>query len=93
MRTDHSVGIAVCDSGPGIAPETLEQCLQPFFQADMSAARVAEGLGLGMAISRKIVEMHGGELIVESKPGHGTLATLRLPVSTARAREMHRAAG
>jgi len=73
------VTISVHDSGPGISVSRLRDCLQPFVQADMSYARPAEGLGLGLPIANAIAESHGGELLVSATPGEGLVAALRLP--------------
>lgn len=81
ITADRSLHISVRDSGPGISPDRLEQCLKPFFQADMSISRAAEGLGLGLAIAKKICELHDGQLLIESAPGRGTTVTLGLPAS------------
>lgn len=81
QRRDRSLDISVRDNGSGIAPERLQECLKPFFQADMSSTRVAEGLGLGLAIVKKICELHDGQLRIESSTAAGTTATIRLPPS------------
>ena len=75
-KTDNGmVDIAVQDTGPGIAPEHIKKLFQPFFTTKQS------GTGLGLAISKRIVEEHKGKLFVESKPGSGTVFTVRLPCS------------
>jgi signal transduction histidine kinase/CheY-like chemotaxis protein len=70
----------VRDNGIGIAPELREQIFQMFWQADRSLERTTTGLGVGLALSRKLVELHGGTLTVESEgPGRGAEFTVRLP--------------
>jgi signal transduction histidine kinase/CheY-like chemotaxis protein len=75
--------IEIRDTGPGIAPESLERIWQPFKQADLTVGRRFGGTGLGLAISRKLVEMMGGEIAVESKLGIGSTFRVRLPAEAA----------
>jgi len=79
LQEDGSLALSVRDNGPGMDMRKLDEYLQPFFQADMSFARQAEGLGMGLPISKKIIELHGGKLIFRSAPGQGTVAALWLP--------------
>ena len=69
----------VSDTGIGIAPEDIETALSTFGQADGSLARRYEGTGLGLPLSRRFAELHGGELILESELGKGTTVTVRFP--------------
>src|SRR5262249_33309345 len=71
--------IAVRDTGPGIAPEDRERIFQEFEQGEMSPTAPKGGAGLGLSISRRIVEMHGGDLWVESTPGLGSTFFFSLP--------------
>ncbi len=72
--------VTVRDTGPGIAPEFHARIFEEFQQADTSTTRPKGGAGLGLAISRRIVEMHGGTLeLVESKVGHGSTFGFTLP--------------
>jgi two-component system, cell cycle sensor histidine kinase and response regulator CckA len=73
---DHVVA-EVCDNGPGIAPELLGRIFDPFF----TTKPVGVGTGLGLPICRGIVQTHGGEITVDSKPGAGAVFTLRFPAS------------
>ncbi len=68
------VGVEFIDSGAGIAAEDLPRVGEPFFTTKRG------GTGLGLAIAQRIVERHGGVLILESEPGHGTTARVQLPV-------------
>lgn len=68
---DAEIRVGVSDSGIGIAREALDKLFQPFSQADDSITRRYGGSGLGLVISRRLVEMMGGELGVESVPGQG----------------------
>jgi signal transduction histidine kinase len=74
---DGQVEIAVADTGPGIAPEELETIFEEFQQA--ADGKRAEGTGLGLPLSRKLVELHGGRLWVESEPGKGSTFRFTLP--------------
>ena len=75
---DGQVEIAVADTGPGIAPEELETIFEEFKQA--TDGKRAEGTGLGLPLSRKLVELHGGRLWVESAAGNGSTFRFTLPV-------------
>jgi len=72
--------LSVRDNGVGIPAEDLPRVFEPFFRASNVVDRVA-GSGIGLAIARQIVEQHGGSLIIDSRLGEGTAATLRLPCS------------
>ncbi|MBP8273287.1 MAG: response regulator [Acidobacteria bacterium] len=74
--------VVIADQGIGIAPDFLPLMFEPFRQADASTTRAHSGLGLGLAISRRIVEAHGGTIEATSAgTGHGSTFTLRLPAS------------
>lgn len=73
--------IAVADTGAGIAPEDLPTVFEEFKQVGSDSARKAEGTGLGLPLAKKFVELHGGEIRVESKPGAGSTFTVVLPSS------------
>jgi signal transduction histidine kinase/CheY-like chemotaxis protein/PAS domain-containing protein len=84
-RVDSSLRISVADTGQGIAPEFLPHVFERFKQEDGATTRTHGGLGLGLAISRHIVELHGGSISVRSKgEGHGSTFTVSLPVSPLR---------
>jgi signal transduction histidine kinase/CheY-like chemotaxis protein len=76
----EAVSISVSDTGIGIEPEALERLFIPFQQVDASTARRTEGTGLGLAISQRFIELHGGEIWVESEPGVGSTFTFLLPI-------------
>ncbi len=71
--------LQVTDTGIGIAESDLDRVMDPFTQTDSTLSRLHEGTGLGLPLSRALVELHGGELTVESTFGQGTVATVRLP--------------
>jgi len=74
---DGEVAIAVQDTGPGIPPEQRERVFERYAQS--AAAGDPGGAGLGLAIVRDIVQAHGGRILLDSDPGHGTRFTLELP--------------
>jgi signal transduction histidine kinase/ActR/RegA family two-component response regulator len=81
LRCDHTgTHLKVSDTGQGIDPKFLPQVFERFKQADTSAARSTGGLGLGLALVRDLINMHGGEVRAESAgPGLGSTFTIDLP--------------
>jgi signal transduction histidine kinase/CheY-like chemotaxis protein len=75
-----SVIVNVADTGPGIAPEDQAKLFEPFQQLDSSIRRRHGGSGLGLSISRRFIEMHGGKMWLESEVGVGTTFYFSLPV-------------
>jgi signal transduction histidine kinase len=69
-----SARVVVADQGPGLSPQDLPHLFTPFFRNGNES-----GIGLGLVISRQIVRQHGGDICVESQPGHGTTFTVVLP--------------
>jgi signal transduction histidine kinase/CheY-like chemotaxis protein len=81
-KGDSSVEISVADTGMGIAPDFVPNVFERFRQADASTSRKHGGLGLGLAIVRSLVELHGGTVKVESAGlGNGATFTVCLPIS------------
>jgi signal transduction histidine kinase len=76
--TESCAIIRVRDNGIGIAPEHLPNVFQPFYRAVSNGKN--GGAGLGLTITREIVELHGGTISVESEPGQGSTFTIRLPL-------------
>jgi signal transduction histidine kinase len=71
--------IRVTDTGIGIAQPDLDRVFEPFTQIDASLSRRFDGTGLGLYVSRALVQAHGGDLVLQSQPGAGTTAEIRLP--------------
>ncbi len=78
---DGDLEIKVRDGGIGIAPEDIERVFEPFNRLDTSLTRRTSGTGLGLYIARCLVTAHGGSIHLDSAPGHGTTAIVRLPRS------------
>ena len=74
------VRISVQDTGIGIPPDDLARLARPFEQIESQHAKTTQGTGLGLALTKSLVEMHGGLLDLRSAPGQGTSATFSLPV-------------
>src|SRR5262249_23545968 len=72
--TEAAVIIQVCDTGAGVAAEDRERVFQPYFTTKK------HGTGLGLFVTKKLVQDHGGSIEFTSKPGDGTTFTIRLPV-------------
>jgi signal transduction histidine kinase len=81
LVTKDVVWVSVADTGIGIAPEDMPKLFQEFSQVDSSASRQAQGTGLGLALSRKLVELHGGTIGAESLPGRGSTFWFMLPAA------------
>ncbi|MEO5568554.1 MAG: ATP-binding protein, partial [Gemmatimonadaceae bacterium] len=79
-RDGNKVTFEVADTGPGISPENRERLFDRFWQARATDLR---GIGLGLAISRAIVEAHGGRIWVESEAGAGSRFTFSVPAAGA----------
>jgi PAS domain S-box-containing protein len=89
LQDDASAVVEVSDSGIGIASDFLPYVFDRFRQADSRFSREHGGLGLGLAIARHIVEMHGGQIEVTSEgPGKGATFRVRLPLAAMRADEL-----
>ena len=78
-RTRDGAGIAISDTGIGIAPEHQKDIFERFYRTEEAREQNAHGTGLGLAISRTIVQAHRGEIAVQSTPGEGSTFTVLLP--------------
>lgn len=91
-RKGEMLEICIADTGIGIAEEKLSDIFQGFYQASSGFTREYEGPGIGLALSRKLVEAHGGKLWVKSKPGHGSSFYFTLPLKPVAIRQRELAA-
>jgi signal transduction histidine kinase len=80
-RTENQLQFAVIDTGIGIKEADREKLFQPFQQINSLLSRQHKGTGLGLALSRKLAQLHGGDLTVTSTEGQGSCFTLHLPLS------------
>jgi len=76
---EKNLGIDVIDTGPGIAPSELERIFDRFYQVEGSERRRQGGAGIGLALAKKLVDLHGGTLRVESQLGKGSTFSVTLP--------------
>jgi signal transduction histidine kinase len=81
--TSDTVSFAIRDTGPGIASSDLARIFDPFVQASASHSRSHEGTGLGLSVSRELTRLLGGDLVVSSEVGVGSVFTATLPRKTA----------
>ncbi len=79
-KDDSRVEFTVSDTGMGIAKEHLPHLFDRFWQADSASNRKFQGAGIGLALVKELVEVHGGTVIPESEPGKGTTMRIHLPV-------------
>ena len=79
-RSDGEAMFRVSDQGIGIAPSELPHIFEPF-RRSASVKENISGVGLGLSVTRRIVEAHGGHIHVESEPGKGTAFEVRLPLA------------
>ena len=75
------LAFTVGDNGIGIAPDQRREIFEPFHQVDQRLSRTREGAGLGLAIVRRIVKAHGGEITIAGEPGKGSVFTVKIPLA------------
>lgn len=85
IENDGFLEISITDTGIGIAKEKQEDIFKSFEQADASTERIYGGTGIGLSITRQLVELHGGKIWVESEQGKGSTFSFSLPVTTEKA--------
>lgn len=78
---DNTVEFTITDTGVGILPENIERIFDRFWQADQGTSHNVSGAGLGLTVSRRLVQLIGGTLCVESEPGKGSTFSFRIPAS------------
>jgi signal transduction histidine kinase len=81
FRSANEIGISVKDTGIGMSPADIPKALELFDQIDNSLSRKYEGAGLGLPLARRLIELHGGRLVLESTLNVGTTATVFIPWS------------
>ncbi|MET1026268.1 MAG: ATP-binding protein [Dongiaceae bacterium] len=81
LTSEGGMTVSVIDTGIGIDERTLEHLFMPFFQAETGPNRKFEGAGLGLALSKRLVELLGAQLSIVSKRGEGTIVSIGLPAS------------
>ncbi|WP_345773915.1 ATP-binding protein [Azospirillum endophyticum] len=81
LAADGWLELSVRDHGVGMRPEDIATALSPFAQLDQGVTRRHEGVGLGLPLAVRLVEAHGGTLVLDSAPDQGCTATIRLPPS------------
>lgn len=79
-HSETGAQLLVRDTGVGIAPEDVQHVFERFYRADPGRSRDPGGTGLGLPIAQWIVEQQGGKIVLESRPGHGTLVCVHLPL-------------
>jgi signal transduction histidine kinase len=85
QTSDEGFLVSVADTGPGIAPADQQHIFEEFRQIDSSSTRTKGGTGLGLSIAKRIVELHGGRIWVESKPGKGSTFRFIVPLGVSAA--------
>ncbi|WP_217587108.1 ATP-binding protein [Lentibacillus saliphilus] len=80
-QLDHQLNITVSDTGKGIDANQIPDIFEPFYQGDIELSREDGGSGIGLSITKRLVELHGGEIHVHSRVGFGSMFSFSLPIS------------
>jgi signal transduction histidine kinase/DNA-binding response OmpR family regulator len=78
--SDDGVTVSICDTGPGIAPDDMPKLFQEFHRLQLTDTREEGGSGLGLSISKHLVELHGGRIWAESRRGEGSVFSFSIPL-------------
>ena len=78
---EGDIKFVIADNGVGICEDKLKAIFEPFLQLDSSTTRDFEGVGLGLALVKKVVDMHRGSISIESREGEGTTVTVHIPLA------------
>ena len=81
-RLDEMVKLEVSDHGVGIPPEEQERIFERFYRVDKARSKEVGGTGLGLSIVKHAVELHKGQIQLESEPGRGTTVTVTFPTTS-----------
>ena len=85
LRQEHGcLNVSIADNGTGMSEEVKRRVFEKFYQGDSS--RSSQGNGLGLALAKRIIDLHHGEIVVSSKEKKGTTFTVSLPINTAQKR-------
>ena len=82
-REDATACVSITDTGFGISPEDMEHIFGRFWRADSARSRASGGVGVGLTITKEIIDRHHGEISFESEVDVGTTVTIRLPLLNA----------
>jgi two-component system, OmpR family, phosphate regulon sensor histidine kinase PhoR len=93
LRNNGFVDVSVMDKGLGISPVELNRIFDKFYRGNDPSVRRIRGSGIGLAITKHVAEMHGGEVLVESEAGKGSTFTLRIPIREEQAPQAGLSAG
>ena len=79
-RTTTALRVAVTDTGIGIAAEDLGRLARPFEQVEGQHSKTTQGTGLGLALTKSLIELHDGQMVIDSEPGQGTTVSFDIPI-------------
>ncbi|MES1151247.1 MAG: ATP-binding protein, partial [Dongia sp.] len=79
LEAGGALALSIQDNGPGIKAEDMSTIFEPFWQGEAHRRKARDGVGLGLAITKRLIEAHGGAVALISGEGVGTRAVIRLP--------------